>query len=75
MKKDDESIAEEIEVARRELLHVQAAMEEIAGSGNAHRVGESLQVCGSKDRLLSSSAICLIFMRVLLAPNCLHAYE
>ena len=47
MKKDDDSIAEEIEVARRELLQVQAAMEEIAGSGNAHRVGASLQVSGS----------------------------
>jgi len=45
MKKDDESIAEEIEVARRELLEVNAAMEEIAGSGTAHRVGASLQVC------------------------------
>jgi len=57
MKKDDDSIAEEIEVARRELLQVQAAMEEIAGSGNAHRVGASLQVSGSKDRLDSSIAV------------------
>ena len=45
MKKDDDSIAEEIETARRELLHVQAEMEKIAGSGTAHQVGASLQVC------------------------------
>lgn len=43
MKKDDESIAEEIEVARRELLEVNAELERIAGSGTAHRVGASLQ--------------------------------
>ena len=45
MKRDDDCIVEEIEMARRELLHVQAEMEKIGGSGNAHRVGESLQVC------------------------------
>ena len=43
IKKDDESIEVEIEIARKELLQVNAAMEGIAGSSTVHRAGANLQ--------------------------------
>lgn len=49
MKRDDASIAEEIEVARRELQQVNAAMEGLAGSSSAHRVGANLQGMASSE--------------------------